>query len=59
VIQGVTGNQLKLKGKVNIHIGNTSEPLKQECFVVEQLPRNLDLILGQDWLENNGYSIQK
>jgi hypothetical protein len=59
VIQGVTGNQLKVKGKVDIHTGNTLEPLKQECFVVEQLPRNLDLILGQDWLENNGYSIQK
>jgi hypothetical protein len=58
-IQGVTGSQLKVKGKIDIMVKNTLEPLAQECFVVDRLPRNLDLILGQDWLENNGIGLQK
>jgi hypothetical protein len=29
------------------------------CYVVDSLPRNLDTILGQDWLDNAGYGFQK
>jgi hypothetical protein len=29
------------------------------CYVVDSLPRNLDIILGQDWLDNEGYGFQK
>jgi hypothetical protein len=29
------------------------------CYVVDSLPRNLDIILGQDWLDNAGYGFQK
>ncbi|PNF43129.1 hypothetical protein B7P43_G18012 [Cryptotermes secundus] len=58
-IFGVTGKELEIKGKVNINLENTLEPLKQECYVVDNLPRDLDMILGQDWLENAGYGFQK
>ncbi|PNF38366.1 hypothetical protein B7P43_G08976, partial [Cryptotermes secundus] len=34
-------------------------PLSQMCYVVDSLPGNLDIILGQDWLENEGYVFQK
>jgi hypothetical protein len=39
-IFGVTGKEIGIKGKVNINIENTLEPLKQECYVVDNLPRN-------------------
>jgi hypothetical protein len=42
-----------------MNIENTLEPSKQECYVVDKLPRNLDMILGQDWLENAGYGFHK
>jgi hypothetical protein len=58
-VQGITGAQVKLKGRMNLKIENTLEPLHQECYVVDSLPRNLDIILGQDWLEEAGYSFQK
>jgi hypothetical protein len=56
---GITGKQLKVKGKVIINIENTLEPLNQKWYVVDSLPRNLDIILGQDWLDNAGYGFQK
>jgi hypothetical protein len=31
----------------------------QECYVVDSLPRELDIILRQDWLYKSGYSILK
>jgi hypothetical protein len=58
-VQGITGAQVKLKGRVNLRIENTLEPLYQECYVVDSLPRNLDIILSQDWLGEAGYSFQK
>jgi hypothetical protein len=44
---------------VTLKIENTLEPLTQVCYVVDNLPRNLDIILGQDWLDNAGYGFQK
>ncbi|PNF18384.1 hypothetical protein B7P43_G12483 [Cryptotermes secundus] len=58
-ICGVTGKQMEIKGKVKLRIENTLEPLYQICYVVDSLPRNLDIILGQDWLDNAGYGFQK
>jgi hypothetical protein len=54
-IFGITEKQMEVKGKIEINIENTLEPLSQECYVVDSLPRNLDMILGQDWLENAGH----
>jgi hypothetical protein len=50
---------MNVKGKVNLKIENTLEPLNQTCYVVDSLPRNLDIILGQDWLDKAGYGFQK
>jgi hypothetical protein len=44
---------------VNLRTENTLEPLYQDCYVVDSLPRNLDIILGQDWFGAAGYSFQK
>jgi hypothetical protein len=59
IISGVAGAELEVKGQVDLNIENTLEPLSQKCYVVGSLPRNLDVILGQDWLEKAGYGIQK
>jgi hypothetical protein len=58
-LQGITGKCLNVLGLVNLQIENTLEPITQECYVVDRLPRNLNVILGQDWLEKAGYSFQK
>jgi hypothetical protein len=58
-LQGITGKQMNVLGLIDLKIENTTEDLNQKCYVVDSLPRNLDVILGQDWLENAGYSIQK
>jgi hypothetical protein len=58
-ICGITGNQMNIRGQVEVEIENTLEPLKQMCYVVDSLPRNLDVIFGQDWLENAGYGFQR
>jgi hypothetical protein len=58
-IVGITGKQMKVKGKIEINIENTLEPLRLMCYVVDSLPRNLDIILGQDWLDKAGYGFQK
>jgi hypothetical protein len=59
IISGVAGAELEVKGEVDLNIENTLEPLSQKSYVVGSLPRNLDVILGQDWLEKAGYDIQK
>jgi hypothetical protein len=58
-ICGITGKPVEVKGKVIIRIENTLEPLNRTCYVVDSLPRDLDMILGQDWLDNAGYGFQK
>jgi hypothetical protein len=58
-LHGVTGKQINVLGRINIKIENSLEDSWQECYVVDSLPRDLDIILGQDWLEKSGYSIQK
>jgi hypothetical protein len=58
-IVGITGKQMEVKGKTEINTENTLEPLSQMCYVVDSLLRNLDIILGQDWLDDAGYGFQK
>jgi hypothetical protein len=58
-IQGITGKQMEVKGQVKLNIENTFEPLNQTCYVVDSLPKDLDIILGQDWSEYAGYGFQK
>jgi hypothetical protein len=58
-ICGITGKEIDVKGQVELVIENTLEPLKQMCYVVDSLPRKLDIILVQDWLDNEGYGFQK
>jgi hypothetical protein len=58
-LQGITVNEITVKGLVSLKIENTMEPLIQECYVVDRLPKDLDVILGQNWLEKAGYDIQK
>jgi hypothetical protein len=41
---------MNVKGLVNLKTENTLEPLIQERYVIDSLPKNIDVILGQDWL---------
>jgi hypothetical protein len=50
---------MNVLGLIDLKIENAVEPFIQKCYVVDNLPRNLDIILGQDWLEGAGYSFQK
>jgi hypothetical protein len=47
-VQSITGAQVKLKGRENLRMENTLEPLNQECYVVDSLPRNLNVVRDQD-----------
>jgi hypothetical protein len=58
-LQGVRGKQVNVLGLINLKIENSLDSSWLECYVVESLPRELDVILGQDWLEKSGYSVQK
>jgi hypothetical protein len=58
-IYGIKGNLVHVRGQVTLKIENTLEPLTQVCYVIDNLPRNLDINLGQDWLDNGGYGYQK
>jgi hypothetical protein len=58
-IQGVTGKPMNVKGQIKLKIENALEPLNQTCYIVDQLPRDLDIILGQERLENACYNFQK
>jgi hypothetical protein len=58
-ISGITGKQINVRGQVDLRIENSSEPINQKCYIVDSLPRELDVILGQDWLEKSNYGLQK
>jgi hypothetical protein len=57
-ICGITG-EVELKGQKKLITENALELLNQTCYVVDSLPRDLDIIFGQDWLDNAGYGFQK
>jgi hypothetical protein len=50
-IYGVTGNSMATKGCVDLCIGETSP---HKFLVVQELPMNCEVLLGQDWLERFG-----
>ena len=51
-VQGIAGNIHETKGVMMLEI-NESKVLP--FVIVEKLPRNLDCILGQDWIKENNY----
>jgi hypothetical protein len=54
-IQGITGNSMQIKGQTKLSIGDTSP---HDFLVMDRLPMNYDLLLGQDWLEKFGCNLQ-
>jgi hypothetical protein len=51
----ITWNYVETKGQVELCIGETSP---HKFLVVDILPINCDILLGQDWLERFGYQFQ-
>jgi hypothetical protein len=51
-IQGISGDDVHIKEGIMLQINDSEEML---FYIVESLPRNLDLILGQPWLIRNDY----
>jgi hypothetical protein len=45
-LQGITGKQMNVMGLIDLKIQNALETVSQKCYVVDSLPRNLDVILG-------------
>jgi hypothetical protein len=51
-IYGITGNVMQTKGQVELSVGETSP---HEFMVIQELPMDCDLVIGQDWLGRFGY----
>ena len=51
-VQGIAGNILETKGVKMLEI---NESKTFPFVIVEKLPRDLDCILGEDWLKENNY----
>ena len=54
-IHSITGSVMETKGQVELRVGETSP---HEFIVIEKLPVNCDILLGQEWLERFGYQFQ-
>ena len=54
-IRGITVDYLETKGQIELRIGETSS---HKFLVVNSLPMNCEILLGQDWLEKFGYQFQ-
>jgi hypothetical protein len=54
-IQGITGDFMQIKGQTKLSIGDTSP---HDFLVVDKLPMNYGLLLGQDWLEKFVFNLQ-
>ena len=54
-IHGITGNVMETKGYVDLCLGGTSP---HKFLVIEELPTDCEVLLGQDWLERFGCQIQ-
>ena len=46
---------MEIKGQTKLSIGETSP---HNFLVMENLPMNYDMLLGQDWLERFGFDFQ-
>jgi len=51
-MHGITGDYFETKWQVDLSLRETSP---RTFFVVNSLPMNCDVLLGQDWLERYGY----
>ena len=54
-IQGIIGDFMEIKGQTKLIIGETSP---HNILVLEKLPMNYDMLLGQDWLERFTFDFQ-
>jgi hypothetical protein len=54
-IQGITGNFIQIKGQIELMIWETSP---HNFLVMDKLPMNYDLLLGQDWLQKLGFNFE-
>jgi hypothetical protein len=51
-IYGTTGNVMQTEGQVDLSVGETSP---HEFMLVQELPMDCELVIGQDWLGRFGY----
>ena len=56
-LQGVTGDLMCVKGVVTLPVYHKLFSCKHEFFVVDDLPQNLDLIIGQDFLQKHNVQL--
>ena len=56
-IQGITRKSIPIIGKVELKLNDCQN--KSMFHVVKQLPGDLDIILGQGWLQLNNYLVTK
>jgi hypothetical protein len=54
-IHGITGDSLNIEGQTDLIVGDSSP---HKFLVLEKLPMDYDVILGQDWLERFGFQIR-
>jgi hypothetical protein len=47
---------MNIKGEVEVNVNNNGH---HKFYVVEKLPRSLDIVLGQDWLTKNHFMLRK
>jgi hypothetical protein len=61
-VHGITGDFIEVKGLIDLTIKGTTLPVKDTLphtfLVLESLPMDYDVILGQDWLERFGFQLQ-
>jgi uncharacterized secreted protein with C-terminal beta-propeller domain len=51
-IQGINGGDIHIKEGIMLQVNDSKEML---FYIVDSLPRSLDLILGQEWFLQNDY----
>ncbi|PNF31840.1 hypothetical protein B7P43_G08901 [Cryptotermes secundus] len=51
-IRGINGSDMLIRKGIMLQVNDSKEML---FYIVDRLPRNLNLILGQEWLLQNGY----
>ena len=56
--QTVTGELFPVIGVVNLCINNVERGKEMPFYVVKHLPQNVDMLLGQDWLERHDSEIK-
>ena len=54
-IRGITGDYLETNGQIKLPIGETA---LHKFLLVNSLPMNCEILLGQDWLERFEYQFQ-